>query len=156
MTDGTTCAFFGHRLWSIVDFDTLFNFVNNLVKEKNITRFLVGNHGKFDDLACSVCLKIIKTCPQIKLCIVNSNPRPTKHERFSLADCYRQCEEISYFVENVHFKARITETNKHMVDDCDLVVCCVDMAITSSGARRAVSYAQKKGKEIFNLYPQKG
>ena len=155
MTDGKTCAFFGHRLWSVVDFDTLFNFVKNLVQEKNITRFLVGEHGKFDELAFKVCLEIIKIYPQIKLCFVNSNVAPTKHKKLTVGDIYRGCEEISYFVEDVHFKARITKTNRSMVDDCDIVVCCVDMATTSSGARRAVVYAKKKGKEIYNLYPYK-
>lgn len=146
MSGGKTCAFFGHRLWHVLSFDTLFSFVKNLVEEKNITRFLVGNHGKFDALAREVCLRIAEIYPHIEICFVENGKE--KHQ-FPIGV---NVKILNYFVEQFHFKARITQTNRCIVDDCDIVVCWVDMNIVNSGARRAVVYAQKQGKEIFNLY----
>ncbi len=59
---------------------------------------------------------------------------------------------ISYPIEHLHFKQRITETNKFMIEDANFIVCYVDTDITNSGAKKAVNYANKQNKIVINLY----
>jgi len=62
------------------------------------------------------------------------------------------CESVIYNIEEEYFKNRIIKSNKKMVDECDLVVCYVDMKKMDSGARKAVKYAIKQGKKVINLF----
>ena len=49
-------------------------------------------------------------------------------------------------------KNRIIFSNKKMIDDCDLVVCYVNMKVSKSGSRTAINYAIKQKKKIINLF----
>lgn len=59
-----------------------------------------------------------------------------------------------YDVEDIYYKNRITYSNKKMVDNCDLVICYVDMKSYKSGAKTAVNYALKQNKKVINLYEE--
>ncbi len=65
---------------------------------------------------------------------------------------YRDCETIFYDIEEVHFKNRITVSNKKMVDDSDLIICYVDMNSYKSGTKTTISYALKQNKKDINLF----
>lgn len=64
----------------------------------------------------------------------------------------RNCETLFYDIEDVHFKNRITVSNKKMIDDSDMIICYVDMTSYKSGAKNAIKYAMKKNKTVVNLY----
>ena len=52
-------------------------------------------------------------------------------------------------VTNAYPKFAITMRNEWMVDECDLVVGCIQH--NSGGAYKAVKYAKKSGREVINI-----
>lgn len=149
-----TCAFFGHG--------SIFN--QTLLREKlkraienmiinGAVSFLIGTHGDFDKLALSVCRELRNKYKDIQITIVLTSINSlNKKYGYSKADYYDDVQTIFYPIEEVYFKQRITISNRYMVDSCDYVICYVDMNKTHSGAKAAVKYAQKKNKEIINLF----
>ena len=58
-------------------------------------------------------------------------------------------------IEDLHFKRQITESNKRMIDGCDVMICYVDTKRYRSGAKTALNYAKRKGLTIINCYDEK-
>ena len=69
-------------------------------------------------------------------------------------EIYEDVETMIYDIEQEHFKKRIIVSNRCMVNDCDMVICYVDMKKYGSGAKQAVEYAMKRGKDIINLFQE--
>ena len=154
--DMKTIAIFGHR-----------QFNNKNLKqrlkseiEKHIcdgVQILVGTHGDFDAMAISVCRELIKQHPNVKITAVLTTLTPLQKgskELYSAIDLYRDIETMTYEIEEVYFKKQIVVSNQHMVDDSDLIICYVDMNKRKSGAKKAVRYAMKQGKDIVNLFKE--
>ena len=72
----------------------------------------------------------------------------------SRIDFYKNndCKTLFYDIEDIHYKNRITYSNKKMVDESDIIICYVDMNSYKSGAKTAVKYALKQNKKVINLY----
>lgn len=143
-----TCSFFGHRF--------VFNSSEvrqNLVKviEDKIScgydTFLVGGHGEFDNMVLSALVQL-KKLYSITIKVVQTSFTFLKYKD----DINSEFENLVYPIEEVYFKERITFTNKCMVNDSDLVVCYVDKNRSKSGAKNAMNYALKMGKEVINIY----
>lgn len=145
-----TIAFFGHRVLRNTD-------IRERVKravESNICDnvcCLIGTHGDFDRLALAVCRELRKIHSHIKIRVVFTTVKALQKD----ADMYGDVETMIYDIEEDHFKNQITASNKKMIDDSDLIVCYVDVNKYRSGAKRAVEYALKQGKEVINLFSEK-
>ncbi len=59
---------------------------------------------------------------------------------------------MTYPIENEYYKNQISLSNRYMVDDSDVIICYVDFNRYLSGAKKAVKYAEKQGKEIIQLF----
>ena len=143
------CAFFGHSMFvkCRLDFNKLKKIIKDLILS-NFSTFLVGTHGEFDEMCLKACLELKEIFPNIKILKVYANISSlTKVDNID-----RKFEIVSYLVEDLYFKRRITQTNKYMVDDADIIVCYVDKTISKSGALSAVKYALKQNKTIVNLF----
>ena len=147
------CVFFGHRNFVSRCESDLKLTVEKLINS-GITEFYIGAHGDFDKLAYKVCRELKLKYNNIKIMLVFTSEKLFKKDKagYSISDYYPDTECISFFVEDKFYKARITETNKQMVDLCDMVCCFVDMSVNLSGAKTAIKYAMKKNKQIINLY----
>ena len=149
-----TIAFFGHR--HILDTKIRERIKNEI--EINLCddiQCLIGVHGEFDRLALSVCRELRESYPQIKIIVVLTSLnifKKSTSNASSIMEIYRDVETMIYDIEDEHFKKHIVVSNRKMVDDCDLVICYVDMKKSKSGAKRAINYAKKKGKKIINLF----
>ena len=66
----STCTFFGHR--DCPDFvkHELLAAIENLIAEKHVKTFYVGNHGNFDRLATSLLRDLAALHPDIKYYVV--------------------------------------------------------------------------------------
>ncbi len=120
-------------------------------------RFKIGTHGEFDKLALSVCCELRNKYKDIKITVVfTSLSFLTKQDEYAVADYYKdlKVETMVYPIEEEYFKNQIIKCNRMIVDDCDLVICYVDMKEYRSGAKRAVNYAKRQGKPIINLYKE--
>lgn len=146
-------AFFGHRF--IVESEEVRKLIRELLIEKTKQGYgeiLVGNHGDFDKIVLSECIKYkqeVDESLEVTLVLSTLSCLGKTKEIWEQEKSY---QTITYEIENVYYKNRIIFTNKKMVDNCDLVVCYVNMNRGVSGAKRAVNYAKKQKKKIINLF----
>lgn len=155
-------TFIGHR--------KIFIHINNIeeklkdaIKEEidnGCRLFIVGSHGEFDKLVLQICRKFRKEYPDIDIEVVitsiNQIKKKTENDIFG-AVTYQEYEDVKtilFDIEDVHYKRRIIESNKQMIDECDTIICYVDPKRYPSGAKMAMNYAKKKGLHIVNLYKQ--
>ena len=151
------CSIFGHRRVS-----GLKNVQSKLVSKleeligRGVNTFLVGINGEFDKLAISTLRMLKEIHPKIKIFIVVSDLSKLSLDKFgySKLSAYADLKVISYEIENIHFKNRITFSNKKMVEQSDIVLCYVDFKKNNSGAKKAVLYAKKSLKEIVNIFEE--
>ena len=146
-------AFFGHRF--IAESEEVRKLIKNILIEKTKQGYgeiLVGNHGDFDKIVLSECIKYkqeVNESLEVTLVLSTLSCLGKTKEIWEQEKLY---QTITYEIENVYYKNRIIFTNKKMVDNCDLVVCYVNMNRGVSGAKRAVNYAKKQKKKIINLF----
>ena len=153
-----TISFFGHRnIINTIEVkqilkDTLKNICNDID-----LHFLVGTHGDFDNIALNVVLELSKErTKNIKISLVFSNLSILNKDKlgYKITDYFngKPIQPLIYEIEEVHYKNRINVSNRNMVDDSDLIICYVDVNKRNSGAKKALQYAIKQGKDIINLY----
>ena len=143
-------AFFGHR--DINDKDLEKELINILVEliQQGFKIFKIGVHGDFDFLAFKVCKNLKKIYQDIKILIVSTSFSIFKKDSL-INILYEDFEIITYPIENVYYKNKIWISNKYMIEDSDLLLCYVDIK-KEGGAKRAMLYGLKIGKEVINLY----
>ena len=151
-----TIAFFGHRhiFAKPIIQQRLSRFLKLLIPQ-GFSNFLIGCHGDFDNLAFSSCLDYKKNVDnKININIVLTNLSFLNKNRYEKIDFYENigCKTLFYDIENIHYKNRITYSNKKMVDESDLIICYVDVNAYKSGAKSAINYAIKQNKKIINLF----
>lgn len=151
-------AFIGHR--HIFDNDLeerLYKAIEQMIKN-GCKVFTMGTYVDFDRLAFSVCRKLRKIYDYIEIEVVFSNLNYIKPIIFhndinSRASLYSDVKTVVFDIEDVYFKRRIIESNKQMIENCENLICYVDVNYRlSSGARTLYNYAKKKGLHIVNLY----
>ena len=148
-------AFFGHRR-IFKHNEIVVRLMEKLIENvpNGYNNFLIGTYGEFDQLARSCCLKYVRefnsTC---EITIIFSSLTALNKYKFGYFN-NDFCKTMLYDVENIHYKNRITQLNKKIVDDSDLIICYVDMNKKKSGAKNAVKYAMKKKKRIINLFKE--
>lgn len=156
-------AFIGHRNIYVDDIkDRLYSEVKKQIIENDCKIFIMGTHGDFDKLALRVCKELRKTYTDIKIEVVITSLKqiaPVKEFDIFCGDekiyPYHDAKTIMYNIEKEHFKRKITESNKQMIDESDTLICYVNSTRTYGGAKTAYKYARKKGLAIVNLFDYK-
>lgn len=147
----TACCGFGHReLYRNIGKE-LQEIVMQLVEQKEVTVFYVGGMGAFDDLFVRIVKEYKKKGKkEIKLILVM--PYLTK-EMNKNKEYYKESFDeiiIPEICANAHYKKAITLRNKWMIDQCNFVIAGVFREF--GGAYKALQYAEKKEKEIIDVY----
>lgn len=153
-------AFIGHREIICDDLEERLN--NAIQNEINLgcRNFVMGVHGDFDDLSMNCCKKLKETYKNIEIEVVTTslakiNPVVIEDECGKLLyNKYEGVKTIMYDIENTHFKQRISESNKQMINSCDTLICYVNSKKCHSGAKTALNFAKRKGLKIINLYKE--
>lgn len=122
--------------------------------------FIMGSHGDFDKEALSVCQELRQKYGDIKIKVVITSFAQIKpiviYDKVFGKEVYRPFDDVEttmFEIEEVHFKRKIIESNRRMIDECDRLICYVDSAYKGrSGALDIYNYAKKKGLHIVNLY----
>ena len=140
---------FGHRSFDgHKTLDTnLFEFLKNLILEKEFVEIYVGRNGEFDIYSASIVKRVQKTVKSENnelICVL-----PYKTQNIEYYEQYYDNVVIPECVENLYPKSAIEKRNKWMVDICDLVICYVER--DTGGAYRALKYAQKNNKKMINI-----
>lgn len=145
-----TCCFFGHRnIFEPVN-DIVYEKICDLIENKNVTTFIVGDYGDFDKICTSMVRKAKQTHKNIKLILV----RPYfSNELNTNKDFYRDLYDdiiIPEELADVHYKQAIGKRNQWMIENSQYAIFFVKRQY--GGAYNALKYAQKLNKDFFNLY----
>ena len=137
-----TCTFFGNGNTPTKIKDQLKHILIDLIENKNVNMFYVGNNGNFDHMVRET-LKELKNFYNINYYVVFAYI-PKK-------DIYSNYEDSIYFDElNFKpYKVRIVERNKLMLQKSDIVVTYV--AEITGGAAEFKRLAERKGKLVINI-----
>ncbi len=135
------CTFFGHRDAPTEIKESLKETIVELIQNKKVNMFYVGNNGAFDRMAREV-LKEAKSKYNINYYVVLAYI-PKKDE-------YNDYSDTVYFDElnTVPYKFRIIERNRIMLKKSNYVVAYTKHI---GNARDFKELAEKQGKNLINL-----
>ena len=135
------CCFFGHRDTPREIKSALKQVLIDLIENKNVNMFYVGNYGNFDFLVQEA-LKEFKKIYPIKYYIVLAYI-PKKDE-------YADYSNTLYFDElnTKPYRTRIIETNRLMLEKSDYVIT---YANTIGNARDFKELSEKQNKTVINI-----
>ncbi len=111
-----------------------------LVKTSEFIDFYVGNDGDFDILATSLIRRVRKKVGSDNSAI--NLVLPYKKANLDLIEEQFDSVIIPERFYNIHPKRAITERNRFMIDNCDLLICHIEQ---KGGAANTLKYAESKG-----------
>ena len=136
------CTFFGHRDCPDSVKPELLAAIENLITEKHVKTFYVGNHGNFDRLAVSLLRDLAILHPEIKYYVVLAY-LPTKAYSESYESIFPEG------IEEVPKCFAIDFRNRWMIEKSDYVITYVTRSF--GGAAKARSYAEKHRKHVIDI-----
>ncbi len=140
------CTFFGHRNVTKDIEPILYSTLVDLIENKNVNVFYVGNQGGFDYIVRKN-LKTLKVdYPHIDYAVVLAYMPSTNDKRV-----YYDCDDTIYpeEMEKIHPKYAIIERNKWMINVSEYVVTYVKCSI--GGAAQFKRLAENMGRTVINL-----
>ncbi len=140
-----TCTFFGHKDTPEAVSDSLKKAIVNLIEQENVTRFYVGNQGKFDAMVASRLKELKNIYPHISFAIVIAY-LPTKKEKMH---CDYSDTLFPEGLEKTPPRFAIDKRNEWMLQQSDYVISYVEHK--TGGAAKFTGQAIKKGKKVINL-----
>ena len=139
-----TCTFFGHRNTPDSVKEKLKKTIIDLIDNKGVDMFYVGNHGNFDRMVISI-LKVLKLIyPNIDYKIVLAYP-PSKNSVYNGDET-----EYPEGIEVMAKKYAIEYRNKWMLKCADIVVAYVSH--DWGGAAKFVRLAKRRKLYVINLF----
>lgn len=140
-----TCCFFGHRDTPKDIAVKLEQTVIELIENKSVYTFYVGNQGGFDFMVRKILKKLKYEYPYINYSVVLAY-MPEKIKK------YEDYSDTIYpdGLENVPRRFAIDRRNKWLVDNSDYVIAYVTH--NYGGAAKFYELAVKHKKEVINLY----
>ena len=135
------CTFFGHGDTSKEIEPTLRSTLIDLIENKNIDLFYVGNHGNFDRMVKSIVKDLKGIYPHIDYAVVIAYT-PTNNED-SKNTVYPEEAELA------PRRFAICRCNEWMINKADVVVTYVKYSF--GGAVKYKELAERKGKKVINI-----
>ena len=141
-----TCTFFGHRDAPPSLAPALQALLTQLIQEQGVTRFLVGNQGRFDEMVAKVLTILQKDFSHISFAIVLAY-LPQSYSVSSLVSAEQTLFPMG--LETVPPAFAIQRRNLWMLQQADCVVAYV--VHTLGNAHKFLHRAQRQGKKVWNL-----
>lgn len=135
------CTFFGHANAPKEIEPIIKSTLIDLIENKDVTTFYVGNHGNFDNMVVKVLQELSETY-SIKYYVVLAY-MPKKNA------IYDNQTLLPEEIELVHPKYAISWRNKWMIDKSDYVVAYIRRNL--GGAYKFYKLANKKRKIVINI-----
>ena len=136
------CTFFGHKDTPESTKEALKSVLINLIENKGVNLFYVGNHGNFDRMTLEVLKELTKCYSHIKYYVVLAYFPKNKSEEHTNTI-------LTEGLESTPPKYAIIKRNQWMIDKSDFVVTYVKY--TFGGAYKFQQLAIKKGKTVIDL-----
>ena len=144
-----SCTFAGHSTAPDTLKSELVAAVTELIENKGVTTFYVGNHGRFDALSASAVRAVKQNYKDIRMILVVPKMSSTiENNKDYYSDMY---DEILIPAESdaAHYKAMITVRNRWMVDNSDYIITYIRREY--GGAYNTYKYAKKQNISIIAL-----
>ena len=151
---GKTCAFFGHRkiCYNNDLSKKITELVESLVIEKDVSNFIFGGFGEFDELCHKIITSLQKKYLHIKrlYCVTDEKfLRESKRPKNLRKEDY---EQFIYFSPSFdYWYTRIYYRNCEIVENSQFIIFYADNK-KDSGAYKTLQYAKKRKKEYINLF----
>lgn len=136
------CTFFGHKDTPESTKEALKSVLINLIENKGVNLFYVGNHGNFDRMTLEVLKELTKCYSHIKYYVVLAYFPKNKSEEHTNTI-------LAEGLESTPPKYAIIKRNQWMINKSDFVVTYVKY--TFGGAYKFQQLAIKKGKTVIDL-----
>ncbi len=130
-----TCTFFGHRDCDERIADALKEKIIDLIENKNVFKFYVGNNGNFDRIVQRILCELKKIYPQIVYFVVLESLAKGENVENGVFP-----EELA----GVHPKFLIDRRNNYMLKNSDYVITCVRRSYGGAAKFENKSGAQNK------------
>jgi len=152
-----TVTFIGHRKIERAEAlkEKVAEIVTDLIVNKNADTFLFGSRGDFNKICYDVVTRLKVQYPHVRRVYVRAEYDYADKFTDYLLDSY----ESTFFPDKVRGAGVLSYVirNQVMVDMCDIAVVYCDTNYkpekTKSGTAMATQYAQKRKKQIINLFP---
>ena len=139
----SACTFFGHRDCPDSILPALRSVLIELITDKNVHTFFVGNHGHFDSLVLNTLRELKQLYPHITYSVVLAYLPKEKDELI----CHNTI--FPEGIESIHPRYSITWRNKWMLNESSFVVTYINRSF--GGAFNFYSSAIRKKKNVINL-----
>ncbi len=139
-----SCTFFGHRDTDEEVIPRLKNTILDLIENKKVDVFYIGNNGNFDLLATEILNEATEKYPHISFFVVSA------YERVRLKTVRQETIYPLFLKSSL---SPIPDRNRWMVEKCDYVVTYVNRSF--GGASRFKRYALRKQKIVIELNEKK-
>ena len=146
-----TVTFAGHReVYQSGVKDRLDAILNELVQTHQHLLFYVGGMGDYDKMCASAVRELKRRNPnnEIQLVLVEPYMKQSINEEGEYLHMMYDEILIPMELAGIHYKKAITERNRWMVRESNLLIAYVHRDF--GGARTMMKYAQKLGKEVIN------
>ena len=142
-------SFAGHRnIYGQCDLeDRIQKIAEEIICNNDFVEFYVGRNGEFDEIAASLVKLVQRATQRDNSTLTLVLPYPVKDLEYY--EKYYDDIIIYEAEEKPHPKRAITDRNRWMVDQADLVIAYVDKQ--EGGAYQAMKYAQCQLKELVLL-----
>ena len=141
--ENNCCTFLGHKDCPFSIKPKLYDVLEDLIKNKNVTTFYVGNHGNFDNIASSALFELKNKYEHIQYNIVLAY-LPTNSNNIINSTMYPEG------IETVPKRFAISWRNRFMISKSNYIICYI--AHGYGGAYKFAKYALNQNKTIINLY----
>ena len=141
------CTFFGHRDCPETVKPYLREVLIDLITNKGVDTFYVGNQGRFDGIVRSVLRELAQEYPEIHYAVVLAYMPGKKNEYDDFSDTM-----LPEGIEAVHPHYAISWRNRWMLQRSDYVVTYITHPW--GGAAKFAEKAKREGKTVINLFRQ--
>ena len=141
--ENNCCTFLGHKDCPFSIKPKLYYVLEDLIKNKNVTTFYVGNHGNFDNITSSVLFELKNKYKHIQYNIVLAY-LPTNSNNIINSTIYPEG------IETVPKRFAISWRNRFMINKSNYIICYITHGY--GGAYKFAKYALNQNKTIINLY----
>ena len=142
-----TCTFFGPRDCPETAKPYLREVLIDLITNKGVDTFYVGNQGRFDGIVRSVLRELEQEYPEIHYAVVLAYLPGKKNEYDDFSDTI-----LPEGIETVHPRYAIEWRNRWLLPRADFVVTYI--AHPWGGAAKFAEKAKREGKTVVNLFRQ--
>lgn len=140
------CTFFGHRDTPKTIEPILQSTLLDLIKNKNVDLFYIGNQGNFDRMVINNLQTLKIKHPNVRYMVVLAYMPKRKAEIGYVSESDTIYPEA---IQTVPPKYAISKRNRWMINHSDYVVTYVKSTI--GGAYKCKELAERKGKFVINL-----